>query len=180
MQVIGRNINLRTVTIEDAEFVLSLRMDSDRNKFISNVDNDICKQVEWIESYKIRESKKIEYYFVIENKTREQLGVVRLYDFVNESFCWGSWIIKKGSPPYASIESALLVYELSFYHLLFDSSHFDVRKENIKVIDFHIRFGAKIISDDELNYYFKYNKIDYESIKSKYKKYLPDNVVVNV
>lgn len=178
MYIIGKNINLRTVTIEDAEFILSLRLDSGKNKFISKVDNDIDMQVKWIENYKKRELQKIEYYFVIENNTKDSLGVVRLYDFKNDSFSWGSWIIKSGSPPHASIESALLIYEFSFNHLCFNSSHFDVRKENIKVIDFHKRLGANIISDDKLNYYFKYNKSDYESIKSKYKKYLPESIVV--
>ncbi|MBW6512830.1 MAG: GNAT family N-acetyltransferase [Desulfuromonadaceae bacterium] len=179
MDVVGKNINLRTVTTDDAEFILSLRSDSDRNKFISKVDNDIDKQIKFIIEYKIRELSKEEYYFVIESKNQELLGVVRIYDFVDDSFCWGSWIIKSGSPSYVAIESALLIYEVSFNHLMFNSSHFDVRRENTKVLDFHKRLGAKIVSNDQLNYYFKYDKSDYELIKLKYSKYLPDVVLVN-
>jgi len=33
-----------------------------------------------------------------------------------------------------------------------------VRKGNNKVIAFHKRFGAKIVNEDELNYYFIFEK----------------------
>ena len=58
----------------------------------------------------------------------------------NESFCWGSWLIKEDAPKTTAIESSLQIYEFGFYSL-----GFDVRKGNDKVIAFHQRFGAKII-----------------------------------
>ena len=98
-----------------------------------------------------------------------------MYDFkvINQkrSFCWGSWIIKDGAPKTTAIESALQIYEFGFRKQSFDMSHFDVRKGN-KVIAFHKRFGAKIIGEDELNYYFYFFKEDYENIRVKYKKFL--------
>ena len=88
------------------------------------------------------------------------------------SFCWGCWIIKDGAPKTTAIESALQIYELGFKKLNFDMAHFDVRKDNKKVIAFHKRFGAKIVDEDELNYYFYFFKKDYEKIRIKYEKFL--------
>lgn len=172
MLIEGRRINLRLVEIEDAEFLLSLRLDPNKSRHISQVDGDLEKQVKWLTDYKVREELNSEYYFIIEDKNKKQFGCVRLYDFIEDSFCWGSWILKDGSPSFMAVESALQVYEFAFYNLKFNKCHFDVRKENASVVAFHERFGAKKISDDNLNFYFTYSKDDYENIKSRYGKFL--------
>jgi hypothetical protein len=109
---------------------------------------------------------------VIENKLSERLGLVRVYDLQKDSFCWGSWLIKKDAPKTTAIESALQVYEFGFYKLGFDKSHFDVRNGNDSVLRFHLRFGAKIVDENELDTFLEYTKEEYESIKTKYKRYL--------
>lgn len=174
MVVEGKNINLRIADTSDAEFILQLRLDEKKSRYISSVDNDLEKQINWLKEYKKRENDKKEYYFIIENKSGEKFGVLRLYDFKDDSFCWGSWIIKDDSPSYMAIESALMVYEFAFYTLGFKNTHFDVRKKNEKVISFHKRLGAQVVDEDELNYYFIYPKTAYEEIREKYKKYLPN------
>ena len=68
MVITGKHINLRTVTTADAEFILSLRMDSGLNRYLSRVEGAIEEQQSWIESYKEREAAGSEYYFVIEDK----------------------------------------------------------------------------------------------------------------
>lgn len=167
-----KNTQLKPVTESDANFILSLRLDNNLNKYLSVVENDLDKQIEWIKHYKIREANRLEFYFIIESNKNNKLGAVRLYDFNKNSFCWGSWMIKRDAPNTTSIESALTVYEFAFNILGFEQSHFDVRKENDKVIEFHKRFGAKIISEDELNYYFIILKSDYEISKKRYNKFL--------
>lgn len=169
----GKNTNLRLVEVDDAEFILDLRLDQTKNRYISKVENDLNKQVDWIKEYKKREKQEKEFYFIIENNKNERYGVLRLYDFVGDSFCWGSWILRENSPSYMAIESALLVYEFAFYELKFKKSHFDVRIDNEKVVAFHTRLGAEVTGSDELNYYFNYTKEKYEEIKNKYRKYLP-------
>lgn len=77
----------------------------------------------------------------------------------------GSWIIKVGAPKTMAIESVLLVYEFGFYQLGYKKAHFDVRKGNERVVAFHLRFGAKIISEDESNYYFNYSEDAYKIIR---------------
>jgi hypothetical protein len=52
-------------------------------------------------------------------------------------------------------------------------SHFAVKKENERVVAFHKRFGADIVDEDELNYYFQIDKENYIRIRNRYRKYLP-------
>ena len=73
--------------MDDAEFILNLRLDEELNQFISKVDDDIKKQKKWLKKYKKREAQEKEYYFIIESKSGKQYGTVRLYDFKDESFC---------------------------------------------------------------------------------------------
>lgn len=172
MQISGKNINLRTVTTDDAEFIFDLRKNVHKTKYLSKVEGTVEDQKQWINQYKTREINQEEYYFIIESKIHEKLGLVRMYDFKDNSFCWGSWLIKDTAPKTTAIESALQIYEFAFYQLEFNQSHFDVRKGNDKVIAFHQRFGASIVNENNLDYFFEMQKQDYEKIRKKYKRYL--------
>jgi hypothetical protein len=169
---IARHINLRLVESSDAEFILSLRLDPGKNMFLSSTKDDIGAQRTWIKQYKEREKKKQEYYFIIESKHSEKLGTIRLYDFLADSFCWGSWLMKHDAPPYAAVESVLSIYEIGLYRLGFSQSHTDVRKGNQAVINFLLNFGAIITNEDEINYYFKMTSDSYEITKKKYRRFL--------
>lgn len=165
----GKNIALRDVEVDDAAFILSLRLDERLNQFISKTEADVERQRQWIINYK---SGGDSFYFIIQGLSGAPYGTVRIYDLRDNSFCWGSWIVAVDAPSYVAIESALLVYEFGFYKLGFAQSHFDVRKENQKVVNFHKRFGARIVGEDELNYYFVITREDYAKAKVKYRKYL--------
>lgn len=169
--LVGKNINLRLVEVSDAKFIYDMRQGF-KSQYLSVINSDIEVQIKWIKEYKKREFKGSEYYFVIESKNNESLGLVRLYDFRDDSFCWGSWIIKDGAPPNCAIESVLCVYDFAFYKLGFKRSHFDVRKNNDKVIAFHKKFGAIIIGEDDENYYFNFALEDYVKTRKKYAKFV--------
>lgn len=168
----GKNINLRTVEIEDARFILDMRMNKSKTQYLSKVENSLSKQEDWLRNYKKKEKLGQEYYFVIEGEGSESLGLLRVYDLQPESFCWGSWLIKDGAPKSTAIESALLIYEFGFGWLGYYQCHFDVRKENSRVIAFHLRFGAIITQEDLNNYFFVYRKESYLLMRKKYSRYL--------
>lgn len=173
MEIIGKNIVLKTVNIEDAKFILEMRLNAKKNKFLSKVDSDLKKQENWIMEYKKKEKENKEFYFLIKSKNdNENLGLIRIYDLTNTSFCWGSWLIRENAPKNTAIESALQIYEFGFNKLNFNNSHFDVRKGNNRVIEFHKRFGATIIKETDIDYFFNYTRQDYNSIKEKYKRYM--------
>jgi RimJ/RimL family protein N-acetyltransferase len=166
----GKNLHLREVEISDAEFILSLRVDPNKNKFLSYVESNLEQQKNYIEKYKL---KLQEYYFLICFSNGFPIGTVRIYDIREDSFCWGSWILSDEAHINSAVESALLLYDFAFYSLHFKSSHFDVRKENLNVIKFHQKFGAEITHEDGLNFYFKFTLDNYERIRQKYKRILP-------
>jgi RimJ/RimL family protein N-acetyltransferase len=157
----SKTIHFRLVELSDAEFINSLRVDITYNKYLSAVDGDISKQEEWIKKYKEREKLGLEYYYIIQrNSDYLPIGTVRLYDFLkeNSSFCWGSWILNENKTRYAALESALLIYDFAFLELGFNRCHMDIRKQNLKVLEFHKKFGIKLIGETEedyLAYYFK-------------------------
>jgi RimJ/RimL family protein N-acetyltransferase len=174
MKIIGKNIFMRLVELNDSEFMVNLRV-SRKNKFLTKINME--DQLKWLTDYKIRESAKLEYYFIICTMDNEPCGAIRVYDFCGNSFCWGSWLLNSDAPATAGIESALLVYEFAFYHLKFSHCHFDVRVENIKVRAFHERMGASILKSNESDVYYELTLAAYESIKPKYSKFLPKQVI---
>lgn len=168
--IVGKTVHLRLVNDSDAEFILSLRLNEEKGKYLSATTPDLQKQKDFI-AYS--NSKPTEFYFVIESKQDERLGAVRIYDIQENSFCWGSWIIKENAPFNTSIESALLIYEFAFYQLGFEQSHFDVRKKNEKVVSFHQKMGSQIVNEDENDFFFIYKRADYEVTRSRYSRFLP-------
>lgn len=164
----GENINLRDIKVEDAAFVLSLRTDERKSKFLHKTDADIKKQEAYIKRYYTLPE---EFYFIIEDKSHRPLGTVRIYDVIDHTdFCWGSWLIVDDAEKSTAIESALLIYEYAFSKLGYTKTHFDVRKGNVRVQKFHEFCGAKRVGETDLDILYAYTKEDYEKILPKLKK----------
>jgi RimJ/RimL family protein N-acetyltransferase len=168
-RIVGKDLILRNAMQSDAEFILKLRTDSFKGKFLSKTRNNIAGQREWLKRY---EQDASQVYLIITDKNGETYGTVRLYDAKSESFCWGSWILKQGSPVSFSIESALMVYHFAL-SLGFTESHFDVRKGNESVWRFHERFGAVRIAETDDDYLYTITQSAIKASLEKYKKYLP-------
>jgi RimJ/RimL family protein N-acetyltransferase len=158
MSLKSKTVQLRLVEESDAEFIVSLRTDEKYNKHLSAVTGDIGAQINWIRRYKEDEANKQQFYFIIERLDGVRCGTVRVYDFVGNSFCWGSWILNEDKTRYAAIESAFLVYQFAFDELGFQKCHFDVRKGNGRVISFHEKMGATRTGETELDYLFQITK----------------------
>jgi len=153
----------------DAAYICALRSDPALNRHLSRSAPDPDAQLRWLERYKAREQAGEEYYFVIVSDGADH-GVVRLYDFREiegrRSFCWGSWIIPRPRPSGLVVYSALLVYEVGFDGLGFDQAHFDVRRGNRGVIDFHERAGARRIGEDEQDVFFWFFPQDHRRMRA--------------
>jgi len=161
-------IYFRFVEESDAAFIYGLRKNPDYNKYLSAVDDGIEKQITWIRKYKEKEKAKQEYYYIIHRKDNDlPIGTVRLYDFIPQesSFCWGSWILNENKTKYAALESAIMIYDFAFFELGYNRCHMDIRKGNKKVIEFHKKFGVRIINESEIDYFGHYFKEDYLKIR---------------
>jgi RimJ/RimL family protein N-acetyltransferase len=173
-QVIGRNIVLRNARPDDAEFIVSLRTDPAKGKFLSATSPDVTAQVAWLEAYADDDSQ---VYFIIEDKAGVRHGTVRLYDQRGPSFSWGSWILADGRPSGFAVESALMVYHFGLA-LGFTAAHFDVRIGNESVWQFHERFGAVRTGEAGPDYFYAISRDAMQASFNKYKKYLPDGIAI--
>lgn len=163
------HLRLVNADARDAAYICALRGDETLNEHLNPSSADVAAQLAWLEGYKVREAAGEEYYFVIVSDGAD-CGLVRLYDFRElegrRSFCWGSWIIPPPRAPGLVTYSALLVYEVGFDALGFEQSHFDVRQGNTGVIGFHERAGARRVSEDELDVFFRFLPEDHERLKA--------------
>lgn len=160
----GKYVNLREVTLDDAEFILELRTNAKKSRFIHQTENNIQKQIEYLNHYF---SLKNEWYFIIENKKNIPIGTIRIYNVHYPRFTGGSWIMIDGVIPQESFEGDLLVKRYAFEVLDFKESIFDVRKNNVKVVRYHKICGARIIDENDQDYIFKFDKCDYLDNKER-------------
>lgn len=163
---------MRLVKLSDAVFINSLRIDKRYNQYLSFVNNNIAKQEEWLIKYKEKEKLGNEFYYIILRCSDSfPIGTVRIYDFIGdkESFSWGSWILNHNKTRYAALETALLIYDIAFVDMKFKRCHMEIRKGNKRVIEFHKRFGVKIIGETKENYLGYYFPEDYLKIRKSIK-----------
>ena len=157
----------RSVMIEDADFILSLRTDAHLSRFLSETIPNLELQKEWIQSYQKREREGKEYYFIATTPSEERLGLNRIYNITTDSFEIGSWLYKQGLKTYTPILGDLTVRSFAFELLNSKYCIFEVRKQNQSVINYHRRFNPEITGEDELNYYFKLSKENFYNYKEK-------------
>lgn len=148
----GKYVNLREAEIEDAAFILSLRCNEKKSRFLNKTENDLEKQTAYLKRYKTLDN---EWYFIIENKNHDPLGTSRMYDVRGTQYTGGSWLMKDESLPEETLEGSILARQMAFEKLGFEKDCFDVRKANKKVVRFHKLWGSKIVSENEIDYFFE-------------------------
>lgn len=171
----GKTLVFRDAGVADAPFILALRTDPKKGQHLSATPAAISDQQAWLRGYADRDT---EAYFIIEDRTGEPLGTVRLYDARGDSFCWGSWILKDGAPAAAAIESALMVYAYALDTLGFSGAHFDVRRDNERVWSFHERFGAQRVSENERDIDYEISNEAIRASMRRFQRYLPNPLLV--
>lgn len=174
-RVAGNKLGFRDAKPDDAALILALRTAPEHAGFLSTTPKDLAKQTAWLEAYAKDEAQA---YFVIEDAAGAAVGTVRLYDPQADSFCWGSWIIKDGSPTTYAIESALMVYHYA-QSLGFTRAHFGVRKDNASVWRFHERFGAVRTGESRLDFTYVISAEAIAASLKKYSRYLPQGIHIS-
>lgn len=173
-RVVGKTLSFRDATVDDAAFILSLRTDTEKSRYLSAVSGELAEQQAWLARYVQADDQA---YFIIEYQDTS-IGTVRLYDPQGESFCWGSWILHSSRPSQAAMESALMVYAYAVDHLGFTAAHFDVRKGNVRVWQFHERFGAVRTGETEFAYRYRITANAITASRVRYRRFLEDKVTV--
>ena len=174
-RIIGNHLVLRNANAGDAEFILQLRTDPSKQRYLSTTSPDLARQIAWLRDY---ENAPNQAYFVVEDKDADKVGTIRLYDPVGDSFCWGSWILRAGVPATYAVESVLMLYHYAMENLGFRNSYFAVRKANRSVWRFMEQFGGVRTGVTELDFLYEAKR---ESVLQSFRRYsriLPDPIRV--
>lgn len=154
----GRFVNLREVLLEDAEFILQLRCDENKARFLHKTDFDLKKQESYIRRYLGLDD---EYYFIITDKNHTPIGTIRMYELGKDDFVSGSWLMLSQSSTQQVLEGNYLMLNFAYSALNYRKFRFDVRVENRKVATFHKTMGAVVVAQNELDYFFEANLEEY-------------------
>lgn len=165
------DIKLSLIEKNDAEFILSLRLNERLQRFISKTDSDLSLQIEWIEKYKLREARREEFYFKCQDLGGNNLGTTRIYNFKGDTFELGSWIFTPSAGSKAIIAD-ILTKEYAFESLGFNFCTFDVRKLNKNVLKYHRQYDPEIVFENDLDIGFRLSKEAFLKKKDKFLKLL--------
>jgi RimJ/RimL family protein N-acetyltransferase len=172
----NKEIFLKLVNEHDAEFILKLRMNNDLSKYLSATDSSIENQIKWIKEYKKREKKKKEFYFVVyDKKSKQKVGVVRLYniDYETKILTFGSFIMDEIHPHYAALDTMILVMEYSFENLGMKKVILDVRIKNDHAKHFYQRFGFVKTGNDKIDEFYELTSENFNALyEKKYYTYM--------
>lgn len=136
---VGKFVSLRTVTLNDAAFIVNLRNKKNNSLFINKTSSSVAKQIEWMKE----ESEDVSsYYFLILNKKKKPIGTISLYNLSNSNGEFGRWVCNGSA--IESLESALLIHKYAFDVLQLKSVYTRTLADNYKVVSFHRNFGASI------------------------------------
>lgn len=172
-------MTIKLARIEDAEFIHSLRTNPKSAPFMHIEGCTLETQRIWLEQYKEREKRGIDYYFVY-YKDDEPIGVDRLYHINETDFHCGSWVFKHGLPAYCSMAGAIMAREIAFEILEknIEYNHKDgIVSSNTNVLRFMTMLGFKKTGEHVEGKFCFINGIltkeDFETNKSKIIRFVP-------
>jgi RimJ/RimL family protein N-acetyltransferase len=141
-KIIGEYVNLRQLTVADAEITLSWRM-SDRSRNLTAVKSNLNEQRNWIRNRPVSETN-----FIIELKDNYPVGMLSLVciDFVNKRaetgrFLIGDEIAVKGVP--AAVEAMKLLYMFAFDEIGLLRVYGTIASDNTRMIKWQKYLGMK-------------------------------------
>ena len=162
-------LDVRLADISDSYFILLLRTNDSRSKYIHSTESNLKKQQEWMIAYKEREKEGKEFYFVFSIDGKD-IGVYRLYNIVGDSFVCGSWIFSPLSPAGAGILGCIIGRELAYEDLQLNQCFTDVNEKNVSSIQFQRSFNPRVIKIEDGLIYFEHFKEQFYKIKPRFIK----------
>lgn len=132
----GKYVNLRSVTEDDAEFILEIRNNPQISKYLPPLNVTVEQQRQWISKQR---SDKDSYYFILETPTGVPIGTLGVYD-INEDHgeCGRSCCIGE---PFAPVEASALLTDFVFNTLKLSYTTIWVYEGNKSVIALNQSYG---------------------------------------
>lgn len=146
-------LKVRLVNENDADFILSLRTNPNRTKYMLTLDNEIESQKKWIQEYKKREKEGLDYYFIYSNAEGKPIGLNRVshLDYNVKTAKTSSWIAVEGLK-YEPLIMILLGNEIVFNLIEIEATWGELHKNNSSAFKILKLFGYKL-KDDGTEYY---------------------------
>ena len=137
--IIGRYVELRSCTEEDAVYTLALRKDPDFIKFFPRIDNTIDQQKVWIKNQREKDG---DYFFVVWDKENNRIGTISIYNVHGERAESGRLAIK-GENAFQGIEAQILSFRFAFEVLGLECIDAFIFADNERAIRFNKQFAGR-------------------------------------
>jgi RimJ/RimL family protein N-acetyltransferase len=152
-------LKVRMISEDDASFIVSLRSDLNRTKYMVTIDNDLHKQRDWIREYKKRERQGKDYYFIYMNMEGVSIGSYRIsnIDYVLSSCKVSSWIKQPG--PKSEASAMFIVHRQIIFDILKLKFFFaDIHKENSNALKYYEKLDSCRYKEDNDFFYYKVDR----------------------
>lgn len=138
-------MHARLVQESDAEFIYRLRSDSEKSKYIHDIEGGVENQIEWIRNYKVREEEGTDYYFIF-FRGNIPVGLNRIYSIHDKTFTGGSWVMAPEATMEEVIACPIMMREIAFevIGMEFEDDYDACHIENKRVIRYNLLSGMKI------------------------------------
>lgn len=141
----GKYVNLRSVTEDDAEFILLIRNNPEISKYLPPLNVTVEQQRQWIAKQR---ADKDSYYFILETPDLNPIGTLSVYDIVNDhAECGRLCSIGK---PLSTIEAVTHLTDFNFNKLYLAYTTIWVYEGNKNAIAL----------DESIGYEWKDTKVD--------------------
>ncbi len=135
-EIKGKNVFLCPVEISDAEFIVNLRNNKEKCKYIHPVPNDIDAQKEWIKKQRIMQG---DYYFIIQDLQNRRIGTIGLSNIAGN--CGETSRFVSNGSVVENVEANILITDFAFEVVKLEVIRGYVGVNNKKVISLQKRFG---------------------------------------
>lgn len=105
----GKYVYLKSATVDDAEFTLSLRQNPTLTRYLPKLDISIEQQKSWIVAQREKEG---DYFFVAKTYGNIPIGTVSLYEIQGDTSKSGRLALT--GDPLQNTEAALLLFRFAF------------------------------------------------------------------
>ena len=138
----GKYVNLRSVTEDDADFILSVRNDPRISEYLPPLKVTVEQQRQWISKQR---SDKDSYYFLLEAPNGEPIGTIGVYDIVEDhAECGRACCIGE---PFSAVEASTMLTDFVFNTLKLSYTTIWVYEGNKPVIALNHSYGYEWIEN---------------------------------
>lgn len=159
-------LKVRLVNVYDAEFIVSLRSDPERTKFMVTLSEDLENQRQWIREYKKREEEGSDYYLIYSDHDGSTIGVNRISKINFETLsCKLSGFIKKKGNKADTAAMFLIQKEIVFDTLGLLFSIAEIHEKNYKMLKYWEYFNYKIAKNENNFLHLVLTKVAFQNGK---------------